>query len=152
MKLRWHWGTGISAVYVTFALGTSGMVALAMHEHVDLVSDDYYDQAVRLDAHRMAEARAAALGERFVIAPDPANQRVTLIWPRDLPIDSGGVTLYRPSDAAKDRTIPIAIDAEHRQIVSLTNLAPGRWMIQSRWLSRGEPYYAEREVIVEAKR
>jgi hypothetical protein len=152
MKLRWHWGTGISAVYAAFALGTSGMVALAMHEHVDLVSDDYYDQAVKLDARRMAEARAAALGNGFAIAPEPASERVVVQWPREMSVESGTLTLYRPSDAGKDRTIPTSLDADHRQIVSLTGLTPGRGLLQARWQSRGEAYYAEREVTVAAAR
>lgn len=152
MKLRWNWGTGISAVYAAFAIGTSGMVAFAMHQHVDLVTDDYYDQAVRLDAHRMAEARAAALGNGLIIAPDTATARLTLQWPLELPIESGTITLYRPSDSAKDRTTPITRDADGRQIVPLAGLAPGPWRIQVNWLSRGEAYYAERELVITAPR
>jgi hypothetical protein len=152
MQLKWNWGTGITIVYSLFALGTSGMVAFAMREHVDLVSDDYYDQAVALDAHRAAEGRATALGDAFTIASDPAAARVTIQWPQALPVESGTLTLYRPADAAKDRTVPVALDSERRQIVSLAGLVSGRWMIQVSWRSRGEPYYAEREILVAAAR
>lgn len=152
MKLRWNWGTGIAAVYTAFALGTSGMVAFAMHERVDLVSDDYYEQAVGLDAHRLAESRAAALGDGFIFAPNADTAEVSFTWPNALPIESGSVTFYRPSDATKDRSVAIAPDANRHQIVSLAGLAPGRWLIQASWRSRGETYFAERDVIVRAAR
>jgi hypothetical protein len=139
-------------VYGVFAVATTGVVAFAMRERVDLVSADYYEQAVGLDARRQAEARAAALGRGFAIMLEPSSQRVVIGWPADIAIESGTVTLYRPSDASKDRTIPVAADRGGRQEISLAGLAAGRWMVQVRWFAGGQPYYAEREVIVEAAR
>lgn len=148
MRLRWNWGMGVSAVYAVFALATSGVVAFSMRERVDLVSTDYYDQAVGLDAHRQAEARATALGAAFSITPDVANERVQLAWPRDVAIESGVATMYRPSDATKDRAVAVAPDREGRQTLSLAGLTRGRWMLQVEWRAHGQPYYAEREIII----
>jgi hypothetical protein len=152
MTLRWNWGTGMFVVYGVFAVATSAVVAFSMRERVDLVSDDYYDQAVRLDARRQAEARAAALGPAFSITADAASQRVLIAWPAGAPIESGTVTLYRPSDASKDRVSPIAPDRDGRQQISLAGLAMGRWMVQVSWQSGGQAYYAEREITVESSR
>jgi len=148
MKLKWHWGMGMALVYSVFALGTSGMVALSIYEPVNLVTPDYYEQAVGLDERRGAEARTAALGAAFSIAPDEANGRVVINWPRDSAIEGGTVTLYRPADSTKDRVDPILPDIDGRQIVPLAGLAPGRWTLHIEWRSRGQSYYAEREIVV----
>lgn len=150
MKLRWNWGMGMAAVYSVFALGTSGMVALSIHEPVNLVTPDYYEQAVGLDDRRGAQARAAALGSAFAIAPDEANDRVEITWPRGVPIESGTVTLYRPSDSTQDRVDAIRPDERGRQIVTLAGLSPGRWALHIEWRAGGAPYYAEREIVVGA--
>lgn len=152
MRLRWNWGTGVGLVYGVFAIATSGVVAFSMRERVDLVSTDYYQQAVGLDARRQAEARATALGDTFGISPDAIARRVIVSWPRDLAIESGTVTLYRPADATQDRAAAISQDRDGRHTVSLDGLAPGRWMLQVNWRARGESYYAEREIIVGATR
>lgn len=152
MRWRWNWGHGMAAVYAVFAIATSGVVAFSMRERVDLVSSDYYERAVALDSRRQAEARAAALGGAFAMSTDAGNQRVVVTWPRDVPIESGTLTLYRPSDATRDRATAVAPDGEARQIVSLAGLVPGRWMLQVDWRARGQSYYAEREIIVGAGR
>jgi hypothetical protein len=84
-------------VYGVFAAATSGVVAFSMRERVDLVSRDYYEQAVGLDARRQAEARAAGLGGAFSITADPTARRLAIAWPAGLQVDAGTVTLYRPS-------------------------------------------------------
>ena len=60
MKLHWHWGTRIALVYVLFASGTITMVAIAMRQPVDLVSPDYYERSLAVDARAVALANAAA--------------------------------------------------------------------------------------------
>lgn len=47
MTIRLHWGTGIALAYTTFALATIGFVVFAMQRPVDLVSADYYADALR---------------------------------------------------------------------------------------------------------
>ena len=152
MRLRWNWGTGVGMVYSVFALATSGVVVFSMRARVDLVSTDYYEQAVGLDARREAEARATALGDTFGIATQISERRVVVSWPRDLAIESGTITLYRPADATKDRTAAIAPDGDACQTVSLAGLAPGRWMLQVSWRARGQAYYAERVFTAGAAR
>ena len=147
MKLRWNWGTGVGVVYAVFAMATGAVVAFSMREHVDLVSNDYYDQSIRLDERRQAEARATLLGSAFTIAVEPDRREVIVQWPRGMQIESGTLTFYRPSDASADRHLSIGPGADGRQMVSIADLVPGKWMIQVEWRAGGLGYYAEREII-----
>jgi hypothetical protein len=146
MKLRWHWGTGITLVYTAFAVATTSFVVYASRQRVDLVSDDYYQQSLDLDRHLAAEENAAAASAvRFDVSAD--SRFLTLTWRAGAVPESGTVTLYRPADAPSDRHVGISVDANGRQILSLNGLAPGRWIAQVQWRSRGRDYYAERELV-----
>lgn len=149
MSLRWNWGHSVATVYTLFAACTIGFVVYAMEQRVDLVSDDYYEKSVALDARRAAETNARALGSAFAINEAAGGQALTVQWPASVTSGaSGALTLYRPADATADRRIPMAPDASGTQTVSLAGLAPGRWMIQVEWTADGRAFYAEHRVIV----
>ena len=147
MSVRWNWGHSIAAVYTLFAAGTVGFVVFAMQQRVDLVSPDYYEKSIVLDARRAAEANARSLGADFAIEARSDGTAVIVRWPASAVTGAtGALTLYRPADATADRRMAMAPDARGSQTVSLTGLAPGRWMMQVEWRAGGRAFYAEREV------
>lgn len=151
MSIRWHWGHSIATIYTVFAASTVGFVVYAMEQRVDLVSDDYYEKSIALDARRSAEANVRALGDGFAIITPESGRSVSVRWPVGaLAGAAGTLTLYRPADATADRHIAMAPDATSEQTMSLAGLAPGRWMLQVEWTAGTRAFYAEHEVIVPA--
>jgi hypothetical protein len=145
--MRLHWGAGIAATYITFAAATSGFVAFAMGQRVELVRPDYYEYSLAHDAHRAAAARAAALGDAFAIEVSADGRLVTVTWPgAQAGSARGAIGLYRPSDVTADRRIEVAPGADGRQVVSLAGLAAGRWRLQVSWQVDGLAYAAERDL------
>ena len=149
MKLRMSWGLGIAVVYSVFATGTLTFAWYAMRQPVDLVSGDYYERAIEHDAHRAAVERGFALGSDLAIDRATDGRVVTITWkkagtrPRE-----GTITLYRPSNPAWDRRLPIAIDSLGAQAVHLDNLPAGEWLLQLRWAAADGDYYVERALTV----
>jgi hypothetical protein len=148
MRVTFNWGTGIALVYTAFAAATTGFVAFAMSRPVDLVSGDYYEQALRLDQRMEAERHASAL------TPPPS---IGLSAPRALVISlpaahaataTGTVTFYRPSDARADQVEPLGLDRAGRQEVALGNLAAGRWIVKLQWTAGGRNYYVESPLVI----
>ncbi len=151
MTIRWNWGHSIAAVYTVFAASTVGFVVYAMDQPVNLVSPDYYEQSIALDARRAAEANTRALGADFAITADHDRGAVSVRWPvAATEHASGALTLYRPADATADVRTAMAPDANGVQTVSLAGLAPGRWMMHVEWTANGRAFYAEQEVLVNA--
>lgn len=147
--MRLNWGTGIAVVYGTFAASTIGFVAFAMHQPVDLVSEDYYAHSLRYDERRTALENAAALDPSFVTAAAD-GRRVTIAFPPDQARGTtGSARLYRPSDSSADRTIPLTPDANGRQHLSLEGLASGRWIVQVTWTREGRTFYRELQVMAQ---
>ena len=78
------WGIGIAAAYITFALGMILFAVHASRQHYDLVSNNYYEQAVKyqdkIDAGHNAEQ--AKLDIAFNELPRCRSQKVCAsnIW------------------------------------------------------------------------
>jgi nitrogen fixation protein FixH len=148
MRISLNWGTGIAMVYTAFAAATTGFVAFAMSRSVDLVSADYYAQSLQQDQRMEAERNTSALGREPSIAWSGARSIVLSLPEAHATTAAGTITMYRPSDAAADRTFTLAIDAAGVQQIPLDALARGRWLLQVRWSAEGRTYYFEEPVIV----
>lgn len=147
--MRFNWGTGIALVYGIFATSTVGFVAFAMHQPVDLVSEDYYAHSLRYDERRTALENAAALDPSLVTAAADGRSVTIAFAPEQTRDAAGSVRLYRPSDSSADRTVPLTLDANGRQELSLDGLASGRWIVQVTWTREGRTYYRELEVMAQ---
>ena len=144
--MRVNWGTAIAVVYVAFATATAGFVGFALRHPVQLVSESYYADSLAHDAKRAAIENAGRLpatvltadGEDIVVAV-PIEQRADA---------HGEIRMYRPSEAAADRTWALALDADGTQRVSTGDLRRGRWIAQLSWTSGSRSYYRELPVVV----
>lgn len=148
MRIRFNWGTGIALVYTTFAAATTGFVTFAMGRSVDLVSGDYYAQSLRQDQQMDAERNALMLQPAPSVA-QPHGRVAVLSLPADHAGARGRLTLYRPSDAKSDVSLPLALDGSGRQQVSLEPILAGHWILKVRWTTGGRDYYFERPVLVQ---
>ena len=150
MKMRWHWGAAIAVTYAVFAAGTVGFVAFAIGRPDSLVSPEYYSRALAQDRRIAAVANAQALGSALDSRVADDGAMLVLQLPRAQSVTArGDVTLYRPSDETADRTMPLALDREGTQRLTLGGLAPGRWRLQVEWVVDGRPFYYERLLDVE---
>jgi hypothetical protein len=146
--MRISWGVGITAMYIVFALATSGFVAFAMSRPVSLVSPDYYAESLREDLHLAAIRNARGLGKAVAVTYNGVD-RIQLVVPAShARAAQGSVTLYRPSDAAADRTLPLTPSATGDQNVDVRGLARGLWIVQLRWSLDAKEYYVEQPVVL----
>jgi nitrogen fixation protein FixH len=144
MRVRVNWGVAVGLVYGLFVAGTISFVVFALGHPVELVSADYYDQSLTYDDRLEAARLGSALGDavRVAATPDSAGLMVALP-PTQADTARGTVTLYRPSHAAADRVVPLALDLRGEQRVSVAGLEPGRWIVKIAWQVQGRRYYRE---------
>ena len=129
--------------YTVFALSTVGFVAFAMSRDVELVSDDYYAQALAHDGHMQAVANGDALGAAASLTLAAGQVRLGL--PATMvPGMHGTATLYRASDARADRTMALAPAADGTIVIPTAGLVSGRWQLRVQWSAGGRDYYIER--------
>ncbi|BCS34421.1 hypothetical protein TBR22_A36480 [Luteitalea sp. TBR-22] len=145
MKIRIHWGVAIAIFYTAFALSTVGFVAFAMTRDVELVSDDYYAQALAHDRRMQATANADGLGQAVSARVEGGQVRLQL--PREMASRvRGTATLYRASDARADRAEALVPGADGAQVMATAGLPSGHWRIKLQWSADGRDYYVERDI------
>jgi hypothetical protein len=148
MTLKWNWGVGVALTYTIFATSTLGFVAFAMSRPVSLVRNDYYEDALREDQKRQAEANARTLGDQLIIGVGRDHDVVVRLPPAHATDVHGTVTLYRASDPSADREVALVLSPDGTQRIALAGLPLGRWLVQLRWTTAKRDFYAEQEVTV----
>jgi nitrogen fixation protein FixH len=120
-----------------------------MDQPVELVSERYYEQSLEYDQRLAARANVLALGDVFTCRLSADGRTLVLRLPAGTEVAAGGtVTLYRPSDAARDRIEVLAPDAAGEQRLALASLATGLWRVQVQWEAAGRPYYFEQPLEI----
>lgn len=147
MQIRIHWGVAVAIFYTAFALSTVGFVAFAMTRDVQLVSDDYYAQALDHDTRMLARANAEALGQAVAIGVEGGEVRLRFPVTMASRV-RGTATLYRAADARADRTAALVPAADGTQVIPVAGLARGHWRVKLQWSADGRDYYVERDIRV----
>lgn len=138
------WPRAIAGVYGAFALAMGAFVVFTLQTPTELVAADSYDRAQRHQEQMDRNQRGlASTGYAFTL--EAAARRATLQLPDAAA--RGRIHLYRPSDAALDRAIPIAPDAAGTQVLDLGDCAAGLWRVQVDW-EQGAETFSRAEVMV----
>jgi hypothetical protein len=122
----------------------ASFVTFTLRHPTDLVSKDYYKQEVDYQSHMDNARRADADPGSASLHLDAATRVCEIEFPAAGV--EGNVTLYRPADAALDRTVPIALDINRRQQIDLASLAPGLWRVRLQWTRGAEEYFKEKAI------
>ncbi len=138
-----NWGLKITLLYVSFVLLILGMVGLAMHEKMDLVANDYYEQELNYQNKINTVNHTRALGESLTW--EVKKNTLELTFPEQFKEKkiSGNVYFFRPSDATMDKTIAIPTDTARIQNISTSQLKKGVYKMQISWEVNKEKYYNE---------
>lgn len=143
MRIKGNWAAGIVILYGGFAVFIVGFLVFASFQKVELVAPDYYEQEIRYEEQLERIRRTKGLPDGLTWSL--AARELTVQFPETLrgKTVSGTIVLYRASDASADRRIPVAIDANLRQIVPLHNLRTGHWRVKLEWKVDSQSYYDE---------
>ncbi len=149
MRGRWNWGTGVALLYAAFASATLAFVVFAIANPAALVTGEYYLEAMRHDRRIEAVANARAVGVSVALTREGGRRVAVLQLAPGSPVTgTGTVTWYRPSNAALDRSVPLAFDGAGVQRIDITGLANGLWRMKVEWQVAGRPFYFEEAIMV----
>jgi hypothetical protein len=119
-----------------------GFAVYASTNHrVQLVAPDYYDQEIKYQQRMEQEERS-----RDLLVFETTDVELRLRF-RDARA-AGAIRLYRPSDAALDRNVPIELDATGCQVIQSADLARGLWKARVSWTSGGQDFFKETSFVL----
>jgi len=149
MKKSWYWPVGIIIAYGGFVLLLAGSIFIANSQRNDLVTKDYYDSQIKYQEQIERIQRTTNLPGPFRLDYEAESEQLVVRFPEQFVSQNvrGSITLYRPSDANLDRSIPIALDNNGMQIIETNRLASGLWRVKINCAMDTLEYYHEEVVI-----
>ena len=147
--MKFNWGTGIFIVITLFLILVVAFLIYISNLDIKLVEDNYYDKELAYQDRIDKINNTAALPRKIGIYKEPGI--IIIQFPN---LDSaltpeGTLLFYRPSDPEKDFSIPLQLSDSSRQVLDITSLSKGKWILKLDWKMDGTEYYFEEEVIIE---
>jgi len=144
------WPVGIAAFFAVVDSLLASWAVVALRNREELVSPDYYEEELAYQGHIDRLRRSADSGVTIAHVPDGQDGILRIGWPTAArPVDGRGeVRLYRPSEAALDRRIPLAVGADGVQRIDASGLKPGLWRVRVRWGHGDSGFFVEAPVVI----
>lgn len=61
---------------------------------------------------------------------------------------SGKIHLFRPSDARQDRFVPVHLEGDRMQTISVKHMASGKWRLKIEWKTGKREFYDEGVLVL----
>ena len=147
MKLHWGWGIGL--LYSGFVAMIGVLVFSSMNQHIELVTENYYDEEIQFQQKIDRIKRTNALTEplRWHIEGD----QLIVQFPANVGTAEGKIHFYCPANSHNDRDIQLKPDTQKINRISLSALPAGHYTFQIDWKADGQEYWNEGKVDVKAK-
>lgn len=143
-----NWGNKLLLVFVVFGSGISYMVYRCMQTPVDLVSEHYYKDELAYQQVIDGTRKANALSGKVELTLTPGGIHIQLpLEMRDRPV-RGNIEFYCPSDAARDRNLPLSIEHGGGADIAVADLRPGHYTVKIAWIAGGIGYFSEQPFVV----
>ncbi len=148
MKFKFNWGTGIILSIIIFMSVTISTAVYMMNQDVSLVSENYYDQAIKYQEQIDRIKRTNKLDEENILLFDGKILKITIPTNFLTKNISGEIHFYRPSDNERDIRIPLRADSLGLQVIPMGNLQDGLWKVKVNWLSGQDQYFVEKRIFI----
>lgn len=145
------WPYAIIAWFVIFGAALAAWITFAVRQKTDLVRADYYEEEVHYQRQLDRLNRTAAIRSEVTVNHDAMKREVTLLLPAGhrAPRPVGQIHFYRPSDAALDFQVPLAVDAAGLQRIGTGAMRGGLWKVRVQWSAAGHDYFFEKIIVAD---
>lgn len=147
--MKFNWGTGIFIVLSVFILAVIAFFIFISNLDIHLVEDNYYEKELAYQQRIDKTANTSALPGTIKVSKEPGFVIIRFPQMDSTYTPDGSVLFYRPSDPAKDFTVPLQLNDSSCQVFDTKVLDKGRWMIKLDWKMGGKEYYYEEGVFIE---
>jgi hypothetical protein len=136
------WGIKITILYLGFVGIILTLVFTCFRHKTELEYKDYYAKELKFQDQLNATANANALP--ISIDYRVIDRAVLIQIPKEVLSDSlrGVIYFMRPSDASKDKTVPLSPDYEGIQTID-PGFIKGVYKMQLSFISKGKSFYKE---------
>jgi len=148
--MKFNWGTGIAIGIICFmAFILQYVIRVQVDSRYDnqLVTEDYYQKEIEVNANRTKQENAIELGESLKI--ETTSEGVALYFPETFNQSEiqGTISLYRPSNQDLDHVLPLKLSSNYL-LIPKSNLVDGRWDITLDFEYEGKAYQKQQTLML----
>ncbi len=147
--MKINWGASIAIVYLLFVLSMILFVIKASRQTNDLVTENYYDDAVHYQDKIDAKNNSERFNSDFKASYSKVENRVLISVSNSTGSLSGKLNFYKPDDAQKDFEVDLKTDTAGRQQVAANKMSKGLWHVKAAWQINGTKYYSESNLFIQ---
>ena len=136
-----NFGKWIVVSFILFAGFIAGLVIVCIREDISLVSRTYYQEELKYQDQIDRLNNAARLASKPSIRV--VSDSLKISFSEFGRVQSGEITLFRPSDPKHDRRFTIAQSQDAFRLVSLQGLPGGMYKARMAWVMDGKEYFIE---------
>ena len=147
MKLNWKLLIAFS--YLAFISGIIFLAVKSAQQKLDLVSEGYYEKAVRCQDVIDASSNAMHSDSKIVIDYLNDSKAVKITTNGIHKSLSGTLFFYKPDKAINDFSVDFKTDDNGSQILPLLNYAHGYWIVEIDWSDEGKNYHDTGKIFIQ---
>lgn len=141
--MKFNFGTGLviaMGIFMIFILQYVLRVQFDSRYDNELVTKDYYQQELEIDAKTQRETKALHLEQPLVI--NSSKEGIILDFPKQMEPSGvkGKIYFYRPSNQKLDFNRDILVSGSTEMIIDKEDLVQGRWDVVVEWSYNGQDY------------
>ena len=146
--LKISWGVKIAILYCTFIGLVVVMVFMSVHQNIDLVSEDYYKKELVFQDKINEMKNAEALSGK--ITHSITNSDIELQFQEEFKTRkvTGDILFFCPAAASRDYQIPVSLNENAQQKISLSKFTKGMYKMQISWKDDKTHYFAEETIVI----
>lgn len=146
MKL--NWGTSIVIVYSIFVAIMITFAVKASRIKYDLVTDNYYDEAVKFQDRIDENENAINANSRLSITFDNQTSSIILNVSGNQKTLNGKLAFYKPDKASEDFNLNFETDFDGFQLIPLSDIAHGSWKVSATYEVNGKNCLEEVRIFI----
>jgi hypothetical protein len=139
-----NWGKWIIVAFISFTAFIGTLVTVCVRQDISLVSKNYYQDELAFDNQIARLQNVSALQQKPAITK--GDGMVEVSFDRFIEMEQGTLTLFRPSDASKDRTFALEQRNAVKQSFPVSELERGMYRARIQWTMGTKEYFFE-EII-----
>lgn len=146
MKL--NWGTSMAIAYSVFAIIMILFAVRASQEKNDLVTENYYDEAVKYQDRIDENTNAMNASSQLSIDFDKESMSLLLNVTGSEKALSGKLAFYKPDKASNDFNLNFQTDFSGQQSIPLNKLAHGYWRVTANYVVNGKNCLEQKRIYI----
>jgi len=140
-----NWGKSIILAFVLFGAFIATLVTVCVREDISLVTKDYYKDELVYQRQIDRMAHTAMLSMKPSIHVEGENM-LKVSYPDFFSVQEGALKLFRPSDAALDKTFILRKTDDPFLYFSTAGMEKGMYRARLQWTMNGEEFFLEQVI------